>query len=133
MSEENVEVVYESIEAFNRHDLDAFLAFADPDIEFSPRSLELEGGDPYRGHDGIRRWWESWLGVAPDWSGEVEDVGVLGDVTVARVRVRGHGGASGATMDQTLWLLAEWREKKCVRWRTVASEAEALEAAGLRE
>ena len=133
MSEENVELVYESNDAFNRRDLDAFLAFADPDIEWSPLILELEGGGPYHGHDGVRRWWESWLDVAPDFNGEVEDVGVLGDVTVARVRLRGHGGASGATLEQTVWQFAEWREKKCVRYRTFASEAEAFEAAGLRE
>jgi hypothetical protein len=36
-------------------------------------------------------------------------------------------------MEQTLWQVAEWRQKRCVRWRTFASEAEALEAAGLSE
>ena len=40
---------------------------------------------------------------------------------------------SGATMDETVWQVAEWRQRKCVRWRTFASEADALEAAGLSE
>ena len=93
----------------------------------------MRAGGPFRGHDGVRRWWETWIGTFPDFSGEVEDVGVLGDVTVARLRVRGHGGASGATLEQTVWQFAEWREKKCVRYRTFASKAEALEAAGLSE
>ena len=133
MSEENVELHYEAIDAFNRRDLDALLALADPDIEWFPRIAELEGGGPYRGHDGVRRWWEEWLAVAPDFGGEVEDVGVLGDVTVVRVRLRGHGVGSGASMEQTVWQFAEWRQRKCVRYRTFESEAEALEAAGLRE
>jgi ketosteroid isomerase-like protein len=133
MSEENVELVYESMDAFNRRDLDAFLAFADPDIEWSPLVFELEGGGPFRGHDGVRRWWEIWIGTFPDFSGEVEDVGILGDVTVARVRLRGHGGASGASMEQTIWQFVEWRQRKCVRYRTFASKAEAFEAAGLSE
>ncbi len=36
-------------------------------------------------------------------------------------------------MEQTIWQLGEWRQKKCVRFRTFAREAEALEAAGLSE
>jgi ketosteroid isomerase-like protein len=133
MSQENIELVYEATEAFNRRDLDAFLALADPDVEFFSRFVELEGGGPYRGHDGMRSWWENlfsaWLNV----SSEIEDVRDLGDVTVARLRLRGHGIESDAPWEQTQWQVAEWRNRKCVRLRTVQSEAEALEAAGLRE
>jgi ketosteroid isomerase-like protein len=133
MSQENVELVYEANDAFNRRDLDSLLALADLDIEYIPRVLELEGGDSYRGHDGIRSWWESWLAAVPDFNTKVEEVQDLGNVTVARTRLRGHGRASGATMEQTAWQVAEWRQKKCVRWHTFAREAEALEAAGLSE
>jgi ketosteroid isomerase-like protein len=133
MSEENVELVRRAIDAFNRRDLDALLALADPDIEYFPRILELEGGGPFRGHDGVRSWWESWLGTFPDISTEIEEVQDLGNVTVARTRLRGHGIASGAILEQTAWQVAEWRQRKCVRYRTFASEAEALEAAGLEE
>lgn len=90
-----MELTYEANDAFNRRDLDALLALADPDIEVFPLIARLEGGGPYRGHDGVRRWWESWLAVAPDFSTEVEEVRDLGDVTVARFRVRGHGIRSG--------------------------------------
>ena len=65
MSQENVELLYEANDAFNRRDLDAVLALADSEVEFFPRILELEGGGPYRGHDGIRRWWESWKKSPP--------------------------------------------------------------------
>ena len=133
MSQENVELVYESIAALNRRDLHAFVAFGDPYIEWSPLIFELEGGRPYRGPDGVRSWWESWFRVYSDFSIEVEEVRDQGDVTVARTLLRGHGGASGATLEQTVWQFAEWRKKKCVRYRTFASEAEALEAAGLAE
>jgi hypothetical protein len=40
---------------------------------------------------------------------------------------------SGATIEQTVWQFSEWRQKKCVRFLHFASEAEALEAAGLSE
>jgi ketosteroid isomerase-like protein len=133
MSQENVELVYQANDAFNRHDINAFLAFAAPDFEFLPLIARLEGGGPYRSHESVRSWWESLLDIAPDFSAEIENVRDLGDVTVLRVRFRGHGTASGATMEQTAWQVVEWREKKCVRFLVFGSEAEALEAAGLSE
>jgi hypothetical protein len=43
MSQENVERVYRAMDAFNRRDLDAFLALADPSVEFTPYVVGLEG------------------------------------------------------------------------------------------
>jgi len=48
MSQENVELVYRATDAFNRRDIDAFLALSEPDVEFIPRIAELEGGGSYR-------------------------------------------------------------------------------------
>jgi ketosteroid isomerase-like protein len=133
MSEESVELVYLANDAVNRRDLDALLALADPNVEYSPLIRALEGGRALRGHAGVRSWWKNMLGIAPDFSTQVEDVRDLGDLTVARVRLRGHGIASGASIDRQAWQVAEWRQAKCVRWLTFDSEATALEAAGLSE
>jgi ketosteroid isomerase-like protein len=73
------------------------------------------------------------LDIAPDFSAEIEDVRDLGDTIVIRLHLRGHGIASGASMEQTAWQVAEWRNGKCIRWRTFLTEAEALQAARLRE
>jgi len=132
MSQENVELAYRVQGAYNRRDIDAFLALCDPEVELISRIVELEGG-PHRGHDGVRSWWENLHGVFPDFSAEIEDVRDLGDVTVARVRLRGHGTGSDAPMEQTAWHVTEWRHKKAIWWRVFLSETEALEAAGLRE
>jgi ketosteroid isomerase-like protein len=133
MSQEYVELHRRAIDAFNRRDLDAFLALTDPDVEFISRIVELEGGGPYRGHDGVRRWWEDLFGVFPDFSAEVEEVQDLGDVTVTRVRQHSQGVESDAPADQTQWIVTEWRHKKGIWWRVFLSEAEAIDAAGLRE
>src|SRR2546423_8051372 len=58
MSQENVELNYQSHDAFNRRDLDAFLALTDPDVEFTPYERVIEGLGPYYGHDGVRTWWK---------------------------------------------------------------------------
>jgi ketosteroid isomerase-like protein len=64
MSKENVELYRRGIEAFNRRDLEAFLALAHPDVVGISRVLAIEGGS-YRGHDGTREWWKELLDVFP--------------------------------------------------------------------
>jgi ketosteroid isomerase-like protein len=133
MSRENAELFYKWNSAFNRRDLDALLALADPDIELLSRIAEVEGGGPYRGHDGVRSWWESLFSISPDYSAELEEVRDLGKVTLARVHNRGHGLGSDAPMGETSWDVIEWRRKKAIWWGSYRSEDDALEAAGLRD
>ena len=133
MSEENVELHQRANDAVNRHDIDALLALVDANVEFSSRLLEVEGGGPYRGHDGIRSWWENLLGVFPDFSSEIEEVRDLGDVTVARLLQRAQGIESDAPAVQTTWQAVKWRNGKAMWSGIFRSEAEALEAAGLSE
>jgi len=132
MSEENVDRYRRVLDTFERRDLDACLELFDPDVDFAPRSAELEGSS-YRGHEGIRSWWETMFTVFSEYRAEIHDVQDLGDVTFGRVRLRGHGMQSGAPMEQTQWHVVEWRQGTVVRWRTLRSEAEALDAAGLSE
>ncbi len=131
MSQENVELAHRATDAFNRRDLDAFLALADPEVEIYSRLVELEGGGPYLGHDGVRSWAENLLAVAPDLRSEIEEVRDAGDMTVTRIRQRGHGVGSDAPMEQTQWIVTRWLNGKAIWVRIVVSEAEALEAAGL--
>ena len=133
MSQENVELVRRAYDAFNRRDLDALLALCHPDVEFISYAMQVEGGDPYRGYQGVRGWWESLLAVYPDFRADIEDVRDLGDLTITRVRMYGRGVESDAPMDQTVWQVARPRDGKVSEWRFFSSEAEALEAAGLRE
>ena len=133
MSQENVELVYRSTDAFNRRDLDSFLALCDADVEYFSHLVELEGGGPYRGHDGMRSWWASLLAISPDFSVAIEEVRDLGDVTVTRLRAQGHGAGSDVPMEQTQWHVGGWRHGKVIWSRVVLSEAAALEAAGVSE
>jgi hypothetical protein len=87
MSQENVELVYRAIDAFNRRDLDAALALMDDDVEIASRIVAIEGG--LRGHDGFRRWWHNWLDTWPDYTAEVVGVRDQGDVIVAAIRALG--------------------------------------------
>jgi hypothetical protein len=84
MSQENVELLHQAIDAFNRRDLDAYLATNDPDVEFTPYERALEGLGPYRGHDSVRIWWEESFAVLPNLRAELYEVRALGDVAAAR-------------------------------------------------
>jgi ketosteroid isomerase-like protein len=133
MSKENVERAYRAFEAINRRDLDAFLGLIDPEVEFTTRFIEMAGDPYYRGYDGIREWWEDLLGIFPDFRVETQEARDLGDLVIGAVHVRGRGVDSDAPFEETLWGVSEWRNGKVVWWQTFGSEAEALEAAGLRE
>ena len=130
MSQENVELFYRAIDAFNRRDLGAYLALMDPEVEFTPYEVSVQGGEPYRGHAGVRSWWEESFAVFPDLRAELYEVRDLGDRTFTHGRIRGQGAGSGASIERALWVAAEWRENMAVWWHTFESEAETLAAAG---
>jgi ketosteroid isomerase-like protein len=132
MSEGNVELLHRAIDAFNRRDLDAYLALQDSTVEFTPYERAVEGLGPYRGHNGVRTWWEESFEAFPNLTAEVHDVLGRSNKTFARGRLHGTGAGSGAAFERTLWLVNEWRERKTVWWHAFQSEAEALEAAGTR-
>jgi ketosteroid isomerase-like protein len=131
MSQENVELYHRAIDAYNRRDLDGFLALMDDDVEAVSRLAAIEGG--YHGHAGTRRWWENLFEILPDITVEVIEVRDRGDQTLATIRLRGHGADSKAPFDERAWQLGRWREGKCIWWQILATESEALEAAGLSE
>jgi hypothetical protein len=133
MSQENVDLHYRAIDAFNRRDLGAYLALMDTEVEFSPYEVSVQGGEPYRGYAGIRSWWEESFAVFPDLRAEVHEIRDFGDRTFARGRIYGQGAGSGASIERAMWLANEWRDKKCVWWRTFDTRDEALEAVGLSE
>ena len=130
MTQENVELFHQAYDAVNRRDLDALVRLMDADVEAVPILSGMEAT--------ITATLESAAGgdlfdVFPDFTTEAVEVRDLGDVTLARLRVHGHGADSDAPLDAPLWLAARWRRGKCVRWGAYGTEGGALEAAGLRE
>jgi ketosteroid isomerase-like protein len=130
MSEENVQLARRAYEAFNRRDLDAFLVSVDEQVEMESRLVAIEGG--YHGHQGIRRWWEDFLGAFPDYEIELEEIRDLGDVTLSHFKGWGHS-EGGIPLIDPVWQPMRWRSGKVVWIRVCLTESEALEAAGLAE
>lgn len=129
MSQENVEATKRTYEAVSRRDFDAFLALMDPEIVATPLIAAME--EPFRGHEGIGRWWETLVDTFSDFTVDFLQARSLGeDLTLAQFRAHGHGAGSDAPFDRVIWQLVEWRDGRCVRWDSFESEDEALDAAG---
>src|SRR6476469_6714198 len=131
MSQENVERYRRLMDAFNRRDWDALVSMADEQVEVESRLIAIEAR--YRGHDGLRRWWDNFLAAFPDYTAEVLEVRDLGDATLSRVRGFAHGAESTVPVVDPFWLAMRWRDGKCVGWHNCETEAEAFKAVGLAE
>jgi ketosteroid isomerase-like protein len=128
MSQENVELHRQGLDAWNRRDDETWLALADPNAELIPAVIGMEGGQPLRGRGGARRLWDAWLATFPDAHLQIDEIRDLGDTTLAAVRICGHGARSDLPVEQPAWHVMEWRDRKCVRFQVFLTEAEALEA-----
>ena len=132
MSEENVELLHQLTAAWNRRDLDGYLALMDPEIDLYPGAVRVEGG-AYQGHEGIRRFWADVYASWDELVGNIEEVRDLGDVIVGLGRVRGRS-KGGFPIDTEYGVVLRWRDGLVVWASDWYSHAEALdEAAGLSE
>jgi ketosteroid isomerase-like protein len=114
--------------ALNSGDLDGFLALVAEDVEFTSMVAEAEG-TTFRGHEGVREWWETVRGAFKDPRWEVLEVRGSGEWGVTRIRST--GTLSGVPVAQAVWQAARLRDGKLTWWAFFRSEGEALEAAGL--
>jgi ketosteroid isomerase-like protein len=140
VSQENVECVRASWEAWKRGDTVALFAFYDPAIEWDmTRSLVADMG-VYHGHAGVRELFREWRAFFADYYAEPEEFIDAGECVVVRARHggRGRGGTvSGFEMPAyysempSFWQVYRLRSGRAVRVEVYRNEADALEAVGL--
>jgi hypothetical protein len=130
MSDEEATRFRESVALWNRGEIDEVLKWVDEGGEIVSR-LGALGEGAYRGHEGVRRWWRDMHEAFPDWQTELCQVRQVGHVTIAQVRLRGHGEQSRVPVDETLWQVVEWRNGKMFRLLNLTTEAEAWAEAGI--
>ena len=131
MSKQNVEIVRKNLEAFQRGQFDSVTELWDSDGEWMPAMAGMVENKIYRGHAGLRRYFdelfESFSKVRPH-DTEFRD---LGNRVLALYRLSVRGRDSGVAIDQQGGTVYELRGGKIVHGRSYLSHAEALEAAGL--
>jgi ketosteroid isomerase-like protein len=133
MSERNVELHRRFIEAFNAHDLEAFVAHFDQSAEF--RSVfAAVGGAVYRGHDELPRYFRD---LTDAWGDEIriepEVYFDLGEHTLLLLLFHGRGRQSGADVAMPVALMARWRDGLIVYMRSYAHREDALRDLGVSE
>ena len=133
MQPDDVEVIREAFARWNERDIDYWIQHAQPQIEVWSKYAALDqGGDPYRGHDGLREWRAEIdrnfeLHVFADEVREIDGkVLVLG-------AVRFRGKTSGLEMRYPFGWVCHMRDGALSRMFFYSSHAEALEAVGLSE
>ena len=127
-----MELTLLAVDAWNRRDPEAVVALSDPEIVWYPVFGATVEGRTFRGHAGMRQYFEDLAEFAEEGHTEYPEVHDLGD----QVLGLGHVWfrfASGVELDQEAAFLHTWRNGKCVEARTWISHAEALEAAGVSE
>jgi ketosteroid isomerase-like protein len=127
----NIDIVREAFAAFERRDVERLLALARPDMVFEAVTGRLAaGGEPYRGHDGLRQYfadvervWQE-LRPTPDAFYERE-----GGIVVATGRVYAWG--AGRVVDAPAGWLWRLEDGQLAYGRVFETAAGALAAAGI--
>jgi ketosteroid isomerase-like protein len=133
MSEENVELARQIMDALSRRDLSGLIALSDPEVEwYSLFALGEEGG-MYRGHDGTRQYMNDLSDAWEIMRADVEDGIAVGDVALLVGRIHYRGRGSGAETETPAGWMLKFRRGKVVRFRAFQEPERVLEAAGLSE
>jgi uncharacterized protein len=135
VSQENVEIVRELYEAFNRGELDAYLWMLDPDFVWQgPQEIPDLAGT-YRGAEGVRRYLSELMEVFNDYRMVPEEfIDPGGEQVLVLAREGGRGKGSGIAVQTNptghLWTI---RDGRPARLESYWERTNALRAVGLAE
>lgn len=134
MSQQNVEIVRASWDAWRRGDMDALFDFYDPAVEWDMTRSYVPDMGVYHGHDGIREFFREWRDFFAEYHAEPEQFLGADDKVLVRVRQAGRGrsGTVGVEMPD-YWQVYRLRDGRAVRVEIYGDEAEAFTAVGLRK
>jgi ketosteroid isomerase-like protein len=134
MSQENVEIVRNAFAAFDRGDIEGVLRLCDEDIVIT-QPPELPGVSPEQhGHRGLLEALAIWPEQWDDYRSEILKIAAApGGKVFVTTRNRGRGRQSGVEVDMEFSFVFTVRDARISELRIFVREAEALEAAGLRE
>ena len=125
-----MQILRETLAAFNSGDLERILHFVHPEFEgVVPPEYSAEP-DTYRGHEGIRRYFRTFEEVMEEVRFEPERFWQAGDAVAVTMRLTAKGRQTSIPVEQRfaqVWML---RDGKVAGVRVYVSVSEALEIAG---
>jgi ketosteroid isomerase-like protein len=130
VSRENLEMVQRGIVEFDARGVEGIIPFIHPDFEATtPPNLASEP-DTYRGHDGIRRWFDSFDEAMDDIRWDAHDFQQVGEKVVVEFTLRARGKTSGLDFGQPAVMVWSFRDGKAIGIELFETLDEALAAAG---
>jgi ketosteroid isomerase-like protein len=132
MSEGNVEIVRRAWQAWERGDWEPLYAFYHPDIVWDASALRGPIAGVYHGQEGVRRYFREWLESFEAHDARAEKFIAAGDDVIVRLRLRGRGKKSGVEVEMSRLNVYRIKDGLAIRVELFETEAEALEAVGLR-
>lgn len=131
MADENIEIVRRAFEAIGNRDIDALLRLYEPNAAFHPLTgTQVETGG-YRGHEGIRAYFEEVDTVWDQMLPHADDLGSHGDLVVVVGGCVVRGRESGAETDRAMAWVFRVRDGRIASHQAFSNAEEALSAAGL--
>jgi catechol 2,3-dioxygenase len=120
-------------DAFNRGDREAFVAGWHGECEYRPAlESDLEGSEGvYRGHDGIRLWWDRIHEDFQELSTRIEEVHDLGDRALGLIVLKARAFASGVETEARVAQVFKIRDGKALTSRDYFDVEQGRRAAGL--
>jgi ketosteroid isomerase-like protein len=131
MSQRNIQILRQGLEAMSDGDMARILAFAHPDFEAVIAPELSAEPDTYRGHEGVRRYFESFADAMDEVRFEPQRFWDAGEAVVVAMRMTARGKQTAIPVEQRfaqVWTLHDGLATGVV---TYASLREALDAAGL--
>jgi ketosteroid isomerase-like protein len=133
MSSENVELLRSMLDAYNEHGVEAMLRYIDADFEVTvPPSLSVEP-DTYRGHEGMRHYFESFADVMDEVRFDAEAFVDAGDRAVATTRLTARARETGLEVEQQVFQVWTVRDGRAVKAEVYPTKAEALRSVGIAD
>jgi ketosteroid isomerase-like protein len=135
MSQENVELVQDVVEASQRGEMDKVFAAYDPEIEWRIDELPTVAPDSepvYHGHEGVRRFWRTWAESFETPTFQYEEFIDAGDTVISILSQHVRGRGSGIELEWNSYA-QNWTIKDGIITRVefFPERAQALAAAGL--
>jgi len=132
MSQENVEVVRRSFDAYTRGDVRNALVDFDPDV-ITRRVAPAPDPQTHHGHDGLLQVISDWTQDFDEFTATAEELIDAGDHVIMRVHQQAFGKHSGAPVEADFWFIYTVGNGKITGLDMYTGKRQAFEAARVRE
>ena len=129
MTENEVRLILDGYEAWNRGEMGVLRPLLDPDMEWEPGFGALEAG-VHRGAEGFQEFVDSWLESFTDFRIQPELLIQSGDTVIVVAHQHGRGQGSGIELEATVVHVWSIKDGKAVRWWGPRTLDDALDGLG---